>query len=236
MQRRRPPADDTPAAPAAPTRALPPTDTLVPPPTRPAGVQLRARRSPKLIALGVLAVVVGGLGFAFLYTSGTDARQVVAVAKAVARGETITDEHLTVVEVPERFAVDTLPASRDGDLVGRTALTDLPAGAFPLASHVGDDPLPDGMARVGLRLTHGQLPVSPMPAGTQVTLVPVVDGADDAAQPASSPVPATVAVAPLLLDDGTTFVLDVHVGRDASSLVAQWSARGELAVVTVGEG
>ena len=49
-----------------------PSDDAAGPSRRPAGVQLRARRSPKLIALGVLAVALGALGAAALFTSNND--------------------------------------------------------------------------------------------------------------------------------------------------------------------
>lgn len=238
MQRRQTP---DPQPPIKAQRAATSPDATVPPTgTRPAGVQLRARRSPRLIAIGVLIVVLGALGFAVLFSSSINERQVVTVAHAVARGETVSDDHLAVVTVPERLAVATLPASRRAELVGRTALSDLPIGSFPLVSHVGDDPLPDDQALLGLRLTHGQLPVSPLPGGTEVTLVPVPAHADAATAAETDPAlreqSAVVAVAPILLEDASTFVLDVRIPQSEAARLAPWAARGELAVVVTGEG
>lgn len=197
---------------------------------RPDAVQMRARRSPKLIAGGVLAVVLGALGFAYIYESSTNYASVVAVAQPIARGSVVTQEQLRVVQVPEGFSTQTLAADALDDLVGRTALTDLPMGSFPLASHVGDNPLPGGEALVGLRLTHGQLPTAALPAGTAVELVGVGDAAD-----ASKVVPAVVATAPLLLDDGASFVVDVRVAHGEAGAVARLAARNELALFAVGE-
>lgn len=133
------------------------------------------------------------------------------------------------MQVPEGFSTQTLAADALDDLVGRTALTDLPMGSFPLASHVGDNPLPGGEALVGLRLTHGQLPTAALPAGTAVELVGVGDAAD-----ASKAVPAVVATAPLLLDDGVSFVVDVRVAHEEAGAVARLAARNELALFAVG--
>lgn len=50
-------------------RQRPTKPDLTPPAApRPEAVQLRARRSPRLIALGVLLVALGGLGAAYLFT------------------------------------------------------------------------------------------------------------------------------------------------------------------------
>lgn len=197
-------------------------------PTRPDAVQLRARRSPKLVAAGVLAVVLGALGFAFLWNSSHDHRAVVSVTDDVARGTVLATEHLEVVQVPRGFANDALAGEELEALVGQSALTDLPRGSFPLVSHVGDDPLPDGEALVGLRLTHGQLPTSGLPAGTAVRLVGTGEEPLEVA--------ATVAVSPVLLDDGASFALDVRVAEADADVAARLAAREELALVALGGG
>lgn len=198
---------------------------------RPETVQLRARRSPKLIAGGVLAVVLGALGFAYIYESSTNHASVVTVAKPIARGSVVTKDELRVVQVPAGFSSETLPSDSLDSLVGQTALTDLPVGSFPLRSHVGENPLPDGKALVGLRLTHGQLPSSPLPAGTAVELVGTGEGTA-----LSEPASASVATAPVLLDDGASFAVDVLIPQADAAIVAQLAAKGEVALVAVGEG
>ncbi|WP_296137338.1 SAF domain-containing protein [uncultured Tessaracoccus sp.] len=202
--------------------------------TRPEAVQLRARRSPKLVVAGVLAVVLGALGFAQLHTATTNHRGVVSVAEPIARGALVEEGNLRVVQVPQGFPVEGLPEARIDEIVGRTALTDLPVGSFPEAAHVGDNPLPKGQALVGLRLSHGQLPLSALPAGTQVRLVGTEAAQSDA--PADEGLAAVVAVAPVLLDDGVTYTLDVRVPQASADAVARLAARGELALVALGEG
>ncbi len=196
---------------------------------RPQAVTLRARRSPKLIAAGVLTVALGAIGAAALYTANNEEISVVSLARLVPRGQVVTADDLAVVQVPEGFAVDTHPADGIGDLVGRTALVDLPQGSFPVESHVGEDPLPDGQALVGLRLAHGQLPVSAMPAGTAVELV------DLGEEPGDAVLTGVVAVAPTMLDDGASYTLDVRVEASSAQRVARLAALGELALVVVGD-
>src|SRR5699024_2754975 len=84
-----------------------PTKPDLTPPSapRPEAVQLRARRSPKLIALGVLLVTLGGIGAALLYTMNADQRAVVAMAADVARGDVVDRDDLMVLEVPGSLAV-----------------------------------------------------------------------------------------------------------------------------------
>ena len=48
---------------------------------RPEAVQLRARRSPRVVALGILCMVLGALGAAALYTSVSDNSSVVMVTR-----------------------------------------------------------------------------------------------------------------------------------------------------------
>lgn len=201
-------------------------ETPAPAAPRPAEVQLRARRSPKLIALGALLVALGGLGAATLYSMNADHRAVVVMATDVRRGDAIEREDLAVLEVPESLGVEALGAAELPGLVGQRSLTDLPQGAFPLTRHVGEDPLPSGQALIGLRLPLGKLPTADMPPGTAVRLVGLLEGTNTAAQ-------AVVASSPVLLDDGASFSLDVRVSESDADSVARLSAADLLAVVVV---
>lgn len=207
-----------------------PTKADITPPSapRPDAVQLRARRSPRLIALGVVLVVLGGLGSAALYGVGTDQHTAVVMRRDVGRGDAIEQADLAVVEVPRSLAVDTVPGDKLEGLLGGHALTDLPRGAFPLPHHIGDDPLPPGTSLVGLRLPLGRLPVSPLPPGTTLRLVALAEGSELL-------VDAVVASSPTPLDDGITFAFDVRVAVQQASEVARLSAAEQLAVVVVKE-
>ena len=201
---------------------------LTPPTTpRPETVQLRARRSPRLIALGLLLVAGGGIGAAALVGSGDDVVPLVVMAADVRRGDVIGDGDLTVIELPASSGVQGMPAADLPSLVGERALMDLPKGAFPLATHVGAEPLPAGQTLVGLRLPIGKLPATELPPGTAVRVVGVGDGTQ-------TTVDAVVARAPSLLDDGTSFALDVRVADAEADLVARLAAGDQVALVLVG--
>ena len=197
-------------------------------PARPEGVQLRARRSPRLIALGVLLVVLGGLAAGAVYSATADHRAVVTMARDVARGSVLHADDLAAAEVPGGFAVDALPAERLDELVGEHALTDLPQGSFPLAHHVGDDPLPEGQSLVGLKLPMGRIPVSPLPPGTRVAVVGVAEGLDQTVE-------AVVAAAPVTLQDGMTYAVDLRVPAVDAPTLARLAAADAAALVVIGE-
>lgn len=204
-------------------------ETSPSPAPRPDAVQLRARRSPRLIALGVLAVVLGALGASSLYSLNTNHRSVVVMAKDVVRGEEIGVGDLEVVGIPSSLQVEMSDADTISDMVGQTARTDLPAGAFPLLRHLGEDPLPAGSSLVGLRLTSGRLPTAALPPGTWVELISLMEGDDTVVE-------AVVAAAPMELDDGSGHLLDVTVPDDVAATVATLAATDQLVLIAVGEG
>lgn len=197
-------------------------------PARPAGVQLRPRRSPRLVALGVLLVVLGALGAAALYTAGNDRHDAIIMARDVARGRLITADDVTLVSVPADLDVDFTDGAKLGEVVGQRALTDLPAGAFPTTRHFGDAPIPRGTSLVGLQLGPGRMPGTQLEPGSPVQLVSLAEGDQDV-------VDAVVAKAPTLTDDGSGFVLDVLVADDVAHRIARLAAAGQIALIGVGE-
>ena len=194
---------------------------------RPAAVQLRARRSPKLIALGVLLVTLGGLAAAFLFSLNSEQRPVLVMERDVRRSAVIAPEDLAVIEVPGGLQLEALPPESRPDIVGQQALSDLPRGSFPQAHHVGADPLPEGQSLVGLRLPHGRLPATELFSGTVVSLVSLADGDDSAiAGVLSSP--------PVALEDGT-FSVDVLVADVDAARAAKLGATDLLALMVTEE-
>ena len=197
-------------------------------PARPEGVQLRARRSPRLIAVGVLLVVLGGLASAALYSATTDHREVVTMARDVARGAVLRADDLVAAEVPGGFAPEALPAELLAGLVGQQALLDLPRGSFPLAHHIGEDPLPAGQSLVGLKLALGRIPSTPLPSGTRVAVVGVGEGLEQTVE-------AFVATAPVALPDGLTYAVDLRVASADAPALARLAAADSAALVVIGE-
>ncbi|HMR48137.1 MAG TPA: SAF domain-containing protein [Arachnia sp.] len=193
---------------------------------RPAAVQLRARRSPRLIALGVLVVALGALGAAALHTMNNDRVPVLAMAVDVGRGETISAESITTVEIPATLAEGALTPDEADQLVGQRARSDLLQGSYPRPDHVGDAALPDGEVLIGLRLPLGRMPVTTMPPGTQVQLVSLVDNAQAS---------AVVTSLPAAVGDGETFVLDVRVRADQATTLTRLAATDQVALIMTKE-
>lgn len=197
------------------------TETAVSPAVRP-------RRNLRWILIGVLAICLGGLGSAVLYSSVSNATSVLKVNRTIYRGEVIGAADLGPVSLGTHLGVETVPAERASALIGKTALTDLAKGSLVAPTAIGEPPVQRGFSRLGLRLTPGQVPVSSLPAGTQVVLVPIAAANDGKESGASYR--ATISVAPRPLADGSTS-LEVTVADADSDQVARLAAAGRLVVV-----
>ncbi len=198
------------------------------PSVSPATATIRPRRNLRWILIGVLAICLGGLGSAVLYTSVTDATSVLKANRTIHRGELIGPSDLGPVSLGSHLGVETVPAERAAELIGKTALLDLSDGALVTPASIGEPEVVPGFSRLGLKLAPGQVPVSPLPAGTSVVLVPLSTGNDG--KTAGSSYRATIAVAPASLADGSTS-LEVMVADADSDEVARLAAAGRLVVV-----
>lgn len=189
---------------------------------------LRARRNVRWIALGILVICLGGLGSGFLFVSVADAHAVIRVNRTVYRGQVIQAADLGAVTIGTAIGVETVPADRAADLVGQTAITDLPSGSLLVPGAVGPPELPADTNRVGLRLSSGRIPISPLPPGTPVLLVEIAK--DGQGEPAGASVLALVATAPLVQTDGSS-VLDVSVPATEGERIARLAAADLLVLV-----
>lgn len=194
----------------------------------PATATIRPRRNLRWILVGVLAICLGALGSAVLYSSVADATSVLKVNRTVYRGEVIGPADLGPVSLGTHLGVETVPAELAAQLIGKTALVDLPGGSLITPGSVGEPEVRPGFSRLGLKLAPGQVPVSSLPAGTPVVLVPITANNDGNA--AGAAYRATVAVAPAPLPDGSTSV-EVMVTDADSDAVARLAAAGRLVVV-----
>ena len=189
---------------------------------------VRPRRNLRWILIGVLAICLGGLGSAVLYSSVSNATTVLMVNRTIYRGVVIGAADLGPVSLGTHLGLETVPAERAPELVGKTALTDLPNGSLLVPTAIGEAEVQRGYSRLGLRLTPGQVPVSPLPSGTAVVLVPIAAANDGEESGASFK--ATVSVAPAMLADGNTSI-EVTVADADSVQVARLAAAGRLGVV-----
>ncbi len=205
------------------------------PPTQTAPMApMRARRNPRWIAAGVLAVCLGGLGSTLLYTQAGNATAVVRVNHAVARGDVIGPEDLGVITVGNVAGVSTVPADELGRLVGQTAISDLAEGSLLAPNTIGAPILAADQVRIGLRLTAGRLPASALPAGTRVWLVAVPAANSGGADKGEATVTGSVASSPTVAPDGAS-VLDVNVPTAQAERIARLAATDRLALVRLPE-
>jgi hypothetical protein len=193
-----------------------------------AGSPVRARRNMRWIAVGVLAVCLGGLGAALLYGNLSNAQQVLTVKRTVYRDQVITAADLGVTSAVPAAGVETVPTDQLEQIVGQTALSDLVEGSLLSPRGYGAPAVEPGSVRVGLRLAAGRLPSAPMPPGTQVLLVPV--GRDGAEPPAGASVVGRIATAATTLPDGASIV-DVAVAAAEGERVARLAAGDQLVVL-----
>ncbi len=211
--------------------SAPPAPSL---PPRPATTQLRARRSPRLLLIGLLAMVLGGLGAAILYDRATTTEQVIVTTRSIVRGEVITSGDLRVVDLNVRGGVAHVAAARMNEIAGQHALADLPEAALISEASYGQIDATPGHAQLGLRLTPGRVPVRPLQVGTKVRLVAVSTSDDKApaeAAASAAVVPATVVTSPQASSDGSAVLLDVEVPSDQATLIAHLAAADKVVVV-----
>jgi len=191
---------------------------------------VRSRLDLRWLVAGVLALCVGGLGAALLYSNASSAASVITIKQTVYRDQIITTEDLGVISLAVPIGLDTVPAERLAEIVGKTAIIDLPAGGILTPAEFGEPVVPLGNVRLGLRLDAGRLPSSAVEPGASVLLVPV--GRDGGEAPSGGSVPATIATTPRLQTDGST-VVDVTLSAEEGTRVAQLAAAGQITVLRV---
>lgn len=190
--------------------------------------QVRNRRNLRWMAVGVLAVCLGGLGAALLYGNLSNAHTVLVVKRTVYRDQVITAADLGSTSAVPALGVETLSSDQLDTVVGRTALSDLVEGSLLSPRSFGAPAVEAGSVRIGLRLAAGRLPSAAMPPGTEVLLVPV--GRDGAQPPAGASVAARIATVAVVLPDGASIV-DVSVPAAEAERVVRLASAEQLALV-----
>jgi len=190
----------------------------------------------------VLVVLLGGL---LAFTAGqmlTARNEVLAVARDVQVGSTITADDLTTVGVIADPNLSPIPASQLPDVVGKIAQVPLVRGGLLTETQVGTGSgLAAGELLVALPLKDGQFPARGLVSGEHVLIVPtpgttaVTTEIGPAAGKAQS-VEATVAEVGQTDPTTQLTVVDVRV-RDADGpTVAQLASTGNLALILLPTG
>lgn len=207
----------------------------VPTPTTPTRARMRVRRNPRWLAVGVVAIVVGGLGSAYGFATVADSQPVIKVNRTIYRGERISAQDLTVINIGRGSDVPTISGNQLNDVIGKSAITDLAAGSLLVTGTVGQVDLASGMAQVGLKLAPGRLPSSGMVAGTKVLVVGIAapqSTAEKTELPTS--IKATLTSTPIVAADGSTIV-DINVAADDAETVARLAAADRIVLVRQAE-
>jgi hypothetical protein len=206
------------------------TAETTPPPPRVPG-----RRNPKWIALGVVALCLGGLLSYVIYARLANETAVVSVAQTVYRGEVIEATDLTTITLQGNTIALAVPAAELNSMIGKRAAFDLAAGSVLVASAVTEESIPAaGRAVVGLKLSAGRTPTSLLIPSAAVRLIALP--AADAAGPNASDDLAGDTFTARIIDqangaDGTSILVNVDVAADQAATIAQLAAQDRIALV-----
>jgi hypothetical protein len=225
MTRTQPPKTSAPPSSAA-VNGLARAPVLPPP---------RRRRRPALLALAVTMVILGALGAAYLATSLGQTSSVLAVAREVPWGQTVTAADLVEARVSADPALEPIPYGDRDRVIGLVAATTLTPGSLLTRDALTDQRLPaPGQQLVGVGVSAVQLPATALRPGDDVLLVPVAAGTAPAANEAGAPgvVDATVVQTGPPATDGLR-VVDVLIDAADGPDVAARAAAGLIAIVVV---
>ncbi|MEV6206694.1 SAF domain-containing protein [Kitasatospora sp. NPDC051914] len=210
---------------------------LAPDPVRPAPHvpprTLRARRRrPAVLAMAVALIAAGGLGGAALYTSSGQRIAVLALARDVPMGQTITADDLVVAHIAGDPALRPLDARDRARTVGLRATTDLKRGALLLKADLTADPaLQPGQQVVGLAAKRTQLPATRLQSGLQVLVVFTPDAKSDQPAVRTPETLSAVVVGVGKVDTDGSQVVDVAVPAGDGPRLAGWVATGRFQVI-----
>ena len=199
-------------------------------PTTPEPPRIPGRRNPKWIALGIVALCLGGLLSYVIYARVATETTVVSVAQTVYRGEVIETSDLTTITLQGTTIPQAVPASDLATVLGRRAATDLVAGSVLVASSVTDETIPvTGRAVVGLKLSAGRTPTSLLLPSSAVRLIAL------APENGSDKLTGDTFTARVIDQsngaDGTSILVNVDVAADQAATIAQLAAHDRIALV-----
>ena len=202
-------------------------------PATPQPPRLPGRRNPKWIALGIVALCLGGLLSYLIYARVAAESVVVAAAHTVYRGEAIEPGDLATITVRGGSLPHAVPATQLPDLVGKRAIFDLVEGSVILSTAAADVAIPaEGRAIVGLKLAPGRAPGNVLLPASRVRLVAMSAAGDSST---SDKLDGSIFVGTVVdqtsAADGTSILVNVDVDAAAAPTIAMLAAQDRIAVV-----
>lgn len=194
----------------------------------------RSRRRPVVVGAGVALAAVGALVSVWMVNEAGDKVAVVATRHAIAAGDTVDASDLIAAEVSHDSRLQSVPASRSSELLGKRAVSDLPAGVLVTQDSVSAGlSVTKGKSVIGILAKPGQLPVQTLRTGDRVT---VVHTPKDGGASATKPGPATDSLSAVVSRVGSrdangAVVVDVAAADADSTSIAAWATGGDVAIV-----
>jgi hypothetical protein len=195
------------------------------------------------LVLSVLVVLLGGL---IAFAAGrmlTAHTAVLAVARDVQVGSTITADDLTVASVTSDPHLSPIPAAEQSQVVGMVAQVPLTRGELLTRAQVGTGSgLAAGELLVALPLKEGQFPARGLAPGQQVLIVPTpgstgsTSGTGGTNATPDRPIEGTVAEVGVVNPTTQVTVVDVRVREGDGPAVAQLASTGNLALILLPAG
>ena len=220
------------AAPARPVRRKDtPTEGPVPGPGENLAPPPKLRRRPALIAASIAAICVGALASLWAYNSNSNVQEVLAVRHTVERGHAIEQGDLMTVRISVDPALSPLSAGEAGQVVGRRAALDMPAGGVVTAEQVASQPIPaKGDSVVGISLSSAMIPANQLKVGDPVRVVTTPGQQGDSTAGDPEAIDAVVVGVSTDVATGNTIV-NVQVPYASAPTVASRAATGKVALV-----
>jgi SAF domain len=202
-------------------------------PLTPQPPRLPGRRNPKWIALGIVALCLGGLLSYVIYARVATETAVVAAAHTVYRGETIERNDLATVTLRGDSLPHVIPATQLNDLVGKRAAFDLVEASVISSTSVADSAVPaEGRAIIGLKLAPGRAPSNLLLPASRVRLIAIPAAADSSiADKLSGSIFAGTVIDQSQAADGTSILVNVDVDAAAAPTIATLAAQDRVAIV-----
>ncbi|TDC79742.1 hypothetical protein E1285_35645 [Actinomadura sp. 7K507] len=188
------------------------------------------------ILLGTLLIATSAAVVAWLFVSAGNRADVLVIVRDLPVGTPVSTADLATTRAGVDAPVQTIPASRADEVVGKIAAVDLRAGSLLSPGQLTTTLTPgQGQQIVAVGLKASQLPVGALRPGDHVLVVPTPGTAgQDAASSGTSPLGREVAAAVDRVSqpdaDGTA-VVNLLIAAESGPTVAKQAALGRVALV-----